>query len=309
MKHIKILLISTLMLILGCSCDYHLNDDFYSNPEPYEPIISAITTSDTSIDISTALVESPENPSFSVHFIDVGQADAALIKCDGHYMLIDGGNKADSDIIYSVLKQNEVPKLDIIIATHAHEDHIGGLPGALNYTTADLVLSPVTSYDSKAFNNFKKYAEANGNGLVIPETGDVYALGSASVEIIGVNESDDTNNTSIVAKITYGNTSFLFTGDAEYETEQAILSRNADISATVLKVSHHGSDTSTGYQWLREIMPTYAVISVGAGNEYRHPTETVLSRLRDADVKIYRTDLDGDIYMTSDGESVEIITD
>lgn len=321
MKHIKILLVSTLMLILCCSCDLHLDDDYNNASEFYEPIAPSIDTSaasldtstdtsialpDASTDTTTASIDLPENSSFSVHFIDVGQADAALIECDKHYMLIDGGNRADSDIIYSVLEQTEVPKLDIIIATHAHEDHIGGLPGALNYTTADLVLSPVTSYDSKAFDNFKKYADANGNGLVVPEAGDIYALGSASVEIIGVNESDDTNDTSIVSKITYGDTSFLFTGDAEQEAEQAILNRNADISATVLKVGHHGSDTSTGYQWLREIMPTYAVISVGTGNEYGHPTETVLSRLNDADVITYRTDLNGDIYMTSDGKSVQV---
>ncbi len=106
----------------------------------------------------------PENSTFSIHFIDVGQADAALIECDGHYMLIDGGNKADSNLIYSVLKKAEVPKLDIIVGTHAHEDHIGGLPGALNYTTADLVISPVTDYDSEAFADYKKYADKNGGG-------------------------------------------------------------------------------------------------------------------------------------------------
>lgn len=246
---------------------------------------------------------------FSIHFIDVGQADAALVECDGHYMLIDGGNKEDSDLIYSVLKKAAVPKLDIIVGTHAHEDHIGGLPGALNYTTADLVLSSVTSYNSKAFKNFKKYADKNGGGLVVPKAGDTYSLGSSDVKIIGVNEADGTNNSSIVLKITYGKTEYLFTGDAEREAEQAILNRDEDISANILKVGHHGSDTSTSYVWLREIMPEYAIISVGKGNSYNHPTDEVLSRLRDADVQTYRTDLNGDIFLTSDGKTISITSD
>ena len=190
-----------------------------------------------------------------------------------------------------------------------HMNHIGGLPGAFNYTTADLTLCPTTNYDSDAFNDFKKYAEKNGGGITIPSAGDTYTLGSATIDILGVNDGSDTNNTSIVLKITYGNTAFLFTGDAEREVEQAILNRGADLSATVLKVGHHGSDTSTTYPFLREIMPEYAIISVGKGNSYGHPTDNNLSRLRDADVTVYRTDLNGDIFVTSDGQSVSISSD
>ncbi|MBQ9718438.1 MAG: MBL fold metallo-hydrolase, partial [Clostridia bacterium] len=254
--------------------------------------------------------ESPSVPStFSLHFIDVGQADAALVECDGHYMLIDGGNKADSDVIYAVLKNAGVQKLDIVVGTHTHEDHVGGLPGAFNYTTADRTLCSVTSYDTDAFSDFKKYADQNGGGITVPAVGDEYSLGSALVKILGVNGGSDANNTSIVLKILYGETSFLFTDDAEREAEQTILNSGADLSATVLKVGHHGSDTSTTYPFLREIMPQYAVISVGTGNSYGHPTDDTLSRLCDADVQIYRTDLHGDIYLTSDGTTVTITTD
>lgn len=261
--------------------------------EPMTAPTTEVTTPSTSV-----------NSSFSIHFIDVGQADAALVECDGHYMLIDGGNKADSSLIYSVLKKAEVSKLDIVVGTHAHEDHIGGLPGAFNYTTADLTLCPVKSYDSNAFEDFSKYANQKGGGITIPSVGNTYGLGSATVSILGVNGGSDPNDTSIILRIDYGETSFLFTGDAEREAEQAVLNSGLNLSATVLKVGHHGSDTSTGYVFLREVMPQYAIISVGNDNSYGHPTENTLSRLRDADVKLFRTDLQGDVYCTSDGKTV-----
>ncbi|MBR5453162.1 MAG: MBL fold metallo-hydrolase [Clostridia bacterium] len=251
--------------------------------------------------------EAPKMEStFSIHFIDVGQADAALVECDNRYMLIDGGNKGDSNIIYSVLKKAGVKKLDIVVATHGHEDHVGGIPGAFNYTTADITLSPITSFDSKAFSDFKKYADQNGGGITVPRVGDTYKLGSAKIEILGVNSSSDANDCSIVLMITYGDTKFLFTGDAERAAEEAILRSGADLSATLLKVGHHGSADSTTYPFLREIMPKYAVISVGEGNSYGHPTENTLSRLRDADVKVFRTDIQGDVYCSSNGKTVSV---
>lgn len=257
------------------------------------------------LDLVSEPESNPTEPStFSIHFIDVGQADAALVECDGHYMLIDGGNSGDSSLIFSVLKNEKVPVLDILVASHAHEDHVGGLSGALNYTTAKLTLCPVKSYDSDVFNDFSKYADKNGGGITVPKAGAEYMLGSAKLTILGLNLADDTNNTSIVLKITYGNTSFLFTGDAEREAEQALLDNGVDLSATVLKVGHHGADTSTTYPFLREIMPEYAVISVGEGNSYDHPTEATLSKLEDANVKLYRTDMQGNIYCTSDGDTV-----
>ena len=267
--------------------------------KPAEPEVSELSGSQTDL----------ENSTFSIHFIDVGQADAALVECDGHYMLIDGGNKADSDRIYSVLKKAEVSYLDIVVGTHAHEDHIGGIPGAFNYAKAGITLCPTVQYNSAAFDDFKDYADQNGGGISIPSVGDTYSLGSANIEILGVNGGPDTNDTSIVLMITYGETKFLFTGDAEREAEQAILGLGVDLSATVLKVGHHGSDTSTTYPFLREIMPQYAIISVGTDNSYGHPTEDALSRLRDADVKVYRTDLQGDILCTSDGKMVSIFVE
>lgn len=251
----------------------------------------------------TAKVSTPPvASSFKVHFIDVGQADAALVVCDGRAMLIDGGNVGDSSKLYAYLKEYNIAHLDYVIATHAHEDHIGGIAGALNYASVDKVYCPVTSYSSDAFNNFVKAVKKHGISITVPKTGTTFSLGSAHCKILAANTSSDTNNSSIVMRITYGETSFLFTGDAEREVEQAILNREETLSSTVLKVGHHGSDTSTSYVWLREIMPEYAVISVGSNNSYGHPTEVVLSRLRDADVKTFRTDMQGHIICVSDGK-------
>lgn len=242
---------------------------------------------------------------FEIHFIDVGQADAALVLCDGRAMLIDGGNVADSGLIYTYLKKYGVGHLDYVIATHPHEDHIGGLAGAINFATVDTVYCSTDAYDSTAFEDFRKYVAKRNAKIEVPCAGDSFTLGGASVEIISCGGFEDENNSSIVLRIVYGETSFLFTGDAEREAEEAILERCANLDSTVLKVGHHGADTSTIYPFLREVMPEYAVISVGVGNDCGHPSDKITSRLSDAGATVYRTDLGGTIICRSDGVGVE----
>lgn len=246
-----------------------------------------------------------ESGSFTIHFIDVGQADSALITCDGHSMLIDGGNADDSNLVYSVLQRETEGHLDYVIGTHAHEDHIGGLSGAFEADTADVTFCPVTEYDSKAFRNFKARVDERGGGITVPAVGDTFTLGEASITVVAVNSvPEDTNNTSIVIRIVYGDTSFLFTGDAEQETEEKILESGQDIESTVLKVGHHGSSTSTSQAFLDAVSPTYAVISCGKDNSYGHPHSETLAKLASAGVEVFRTDELGDIYCTSDGTEV-----
>lgn len=239
-------------------------------------------------------------------FLDVGQGDSAFVECDGETMLIDGGAPTRSSQIYSFLRKNGFSHINYVIGTHPHEDHIGGLSGALQYASVDCVYCSTTSYDSQAFASLKNYCTKQGISILLPSSGDSFYLGSSKVTVLSRKYDQSLNNNSIILRIEFGTTSFLFMADAERELEQMLPLQ--DLDSTVLKVGHHGSDTSTSYQFLWNVMPEYAIISVAKNNVYGHPTDAVLSRLRDADCTVFRTDLHGDIVCTSDGESVTFVT-
>lgn len=245
----------------------------------------------------------------TVTWLDVGQGDAAVIQCDGQSMLIDGGKPEKSSYIYAWLQQHGLSYLDVIVATHVDADHIGGLSGALNYASVGTAYCPVTTGTTETFQSFVKYLAQRGKQITVPTAGETFALGGAQVQILGpLHRAEDSNDNSIVLKVSFGATSFLFTGDAERAEEQDLLNAGVNLQSTVLKVGHHGSDTSTSYSFLRAVAPQYAVISVGAGNSYGHPTEAVLSRLRDAGVTTFRTDMQGEITAVSDGQTINFST-
>ncbi len=245
----------------------------------------------------------------TVTWLDVGQGDAAVIQCGGQSMLIDGGKPEKSSYIYAWLQQHGLSYLDVIVATHVDADHIGGLSGALNYASVGTAYCPVTTGTTETFQSFVKYLAQRGKQITVPTAGESFALGGAQVQILGpLHRAEDSNDNSIVLKVSFGATSFLFTGDAERAEEQDLLNAGVNLQSTVLKVGHHGSDTSTSYPFLRAVAPQYAVISVGAGNSYGHPTEAVLLRLRDADVTTFRTDMQGEITAVSDGQTINFST-
>lgn len=245
----------------------------------------------------------------TVTWLDVGQGDAAVIQCGGQSMLIDGGKPEKSSYIYAWLQQHGLSYLDVIVATHVDADHIGGLSGALNYASVGTAYCPETTGTTETFQSFVKYLAQRGKQIMVPTAGETFALGGAQVQILGpLHRAEDSNDNSIVLKVSFGATSFLFTGDAERAEEQDLLNAGVNLQSTVLKVGHHGSDTSTSYPFLRAVAPQYAVISVGAGNSYGHPTEAVLSRLRDAGVTTFRTDMQGEITAVSDGQTINFST-
>ena len=251
--------------------------------------------------------EQPTPPSgdLTVHFIDVGQADCALLECDGKFMLIDGGNVADSSLVVSYLQKMGVEQLEAVICSHAHEDHVGGLPGVLAVFPTAAVYAPTNTYSSQCFDDFLYYTDQQRLSVTIPNPGDRITLGEATIWVLGPTKNyADPNNTSLVLRVDFGDTRFLFTSDMETDAETDLLDSGADVKADVLKVGHHGSNTSTGYRFLREVAPQWAVISVGVDNSYDHPHEEPLSRLHDAEVTVYRTDKLGTILAVSDGKDI-----
>ncbi len=271
------------------------------------------TTSLGAVTSSAAAKESAAKPSegstFSATFLDVGQGDAAIIECDGHYMIVDGGPPDASQLMYSYCRDHGIDQVDYLVATHPDTDHTGGISGALQLVSVGRAFCSVTQADQRAFQSMEKFLRNQNVSIEVPSAGETFSLGSASVQVVGPvhhTEDENSNDDSIVLKITYGNTSLLLTGDATEEEERAIVSAGYDVDCDLLKVSHHGSAHSSSYSFLRTASPSSAVISVGKGNDYGHPTEETLARLGNCGATVYRTDLQGDITAKSDGTTVSV---
>lgn len=264
--------------------------------------------SEPAASVSAPEAAQADAPKLEVHFLDIGQGDSALLFCGDETLLIDGGKVKNNQKLIARLKELEVDHLDAVICSHPDEDHCGGLSAVLASTRTDAFYCSVDSWHTKAFSDVTKYVEQQGISVTIPQAGDTFAFSDASVEFLGpvVDYGDDPNEGSLVARVRYGETSFLFTGDMGFEAEDDMLAAGVDVSATVLKVAHHGSAGSSSTEFLQAVHPQYAVISVGADNDYGHPTEAALNRLSACGIPVYRTDLLGEIIAVSDGKTVTI---
>jgi competence protein ComEC len=247
-----------------------------------------------------------EEKGLEIHYIDVDQGSSALIEMDGHYMLVDAGEKDQGEVVVDYLKKENVSHLDYVVGTHPHSDHIGGMAYVLQNVEADNLLIPEKEHTTKAFENMLDAAEKNEMEVIIPKQGETYSLGDASFTILSLNKDyeDELNNWSIVFQLKYKDTSFLFSGDAEEEAEHDICETGVNLKSDVYLVGHHGSHTSTSAEFLEAISPKYAVISCGVDNSYGHPKPQILTRLEEANIQIFRTDLQGSIVAYSDGKKI-----
>ncbi len=245
-----------------------------------------------------------------IHFIDVGQADSILIQQGDNAMLIDAGNNEDSETVKNYIANQGIKKLDYVVGTHPHEDHIGGLDYVINNFQIGKIYMPKVTSNTKTFEDVVTAIKNKGMQVTSPAPGDSFKLGEADCKILAPNSAsyEDLNNYSIVIKVTYKNNSFMFTGDAEAISEAEMLNKGFDVKADVIKIGHHGSSSSTSDEFLKKVNPKYAVISAGKDNDYGHPHKETMKKLKDSGITVYRTDESGTIICTSDGNNISFNT-
>ena len=248
-----------------------------------------------------------------MYFIDVGQGDATLIRTpDGRNILIDAGPGASAKKLVQFLNSNKVETIDYLISTHPHEDHIGGMVNVLDNFDVKMVLDPAYAHTSYTFEKYLSKVDELDIPFTAARAGDRYIIGDVYLEILWPvsvpDKVDDLNEISVVSRVTYKDFSLILTGDIGTDTEKAMYDQGLLKSTTALKVAHHGSRGSTSSIFIRTVDPEIAVISVGEGNSYGHPTQKALDALKNVD-HLYRTDLDGTIHVISDGNEFEITTE
>lgn len=247
-----------------------------------------------------------------VHFIDVGQGDSELIQFNGTNILIDGGTQDMGSVVESYLRDHGVSSLSLVVSTHPHEDHLGGLLTILNDFPVGQILDSDQAHTTLTFETYLNLIDQKNISYVVAERGQSIDLDPVKIEVLSppaTHFADDLNQNSIVLKVTYNNISFMLMGDAGIVAESSLLSSGYDLQSDILKVGHHGSSSASSSAFLRRVKPTSSIIEVGTGNDYGHPTQKTLNALQSTGSKVYRTDNNGNVVVTTDGQSYNVTTE
>lgn len=243
-----------------------------------------------------------------VSFIDVGQGNCTLLRCGGKAILVDSGEVGAAQTVINYIKNLGIDELNCVLVTHPHTDHMGAMTKILyEFKIDDLIMPEIPEEiipTNKTYEKFLTAVSDNAGDVIAAKPGETYSYGEMTLEIFApLRDYDNLNDMSAVSRISYGDTSVIFTGDATTTVEKDLLKKNIDYSATVLNVGHHGSKTSSSEAWLRAVNPKYAVISCGVNNDYGHPHSVITKRLEELGIKYFETDLLGTIVFESDSKN------
>ncbi|MFY9176049.1 MAG: ComEC/Rec2 family competence protein [Caldicoprobacterales bacterium] len=283
---ILVLLVITLSLL--SACDFLL-DDLYIEGDQQEQL-------------------SVSGQDLIVHFIDVGQGDSILVQLPNQQnMLIDAGDNDKGQVVVDYIEKQGVSRIDYLIATHPHADHIGGMDHVIDHFEIGDIYMPKVAHTTKTYMDLLEAIDRKNLKIRAAQAGMDITIDDVRADILAPDsqlKSDNLNDYSIVIKLTYGQTVFLLQGDAERKTEEAILTSGIDVEADVIKLGHHGSTTSSTSNYIDAVDPDYAIVSAGEGNKYGHPHKEVVALMKEKGIILYRTDRDGTIVAISDGSQI-----
>lgn len=267
--------------------------------EKHDTIVQNVETNSQSVS------QTIETEDMTVHFLDVGQGLSILVQLGDEVLIYDGGESDVSSFVVSYLKQQGITEIDYMISSHYDSDHVSGLIGCLNAFDVKNVICSDYVHESRTYESFIEAIEKEGLEAQYMEVGTQIAFGDAVITILApVEIVSDSNSNSVAIKLEYGESSFIFTGDADYRSERKMIASGMDLDCDVLSLGHHGSSNSTSSDFLQKTVPEYVVISCGEGNSYGHPHVEVVEMLEAMEIDVFRSDVQGTVIATTDGKTI-----